>query len=235
MARFLAFAAALLLAPLAGAQEVPRQALSADAPPQTHYLEIRDGRLWIDGEAMPEEALPAELRTDDAAFNIAYRFVGSLAPTLALNGRTYRLHDGRLERIDMERPDGPAFGFTPTEGPRTPDPEALREASEAAYLRELSEHDRALYERLMEERRMEGETVALAYALRQAKTPDERSRLRGELAQRLDAIFELRQENRREEIRQVETLLETLRERLRERESMREAIIEHRLRELGAQ
>ncbi len=215
----------LALGALPAAAQISTASRTAGASANTavHRLDIRDGTVYHDGTPLPDGALPADL--DIAGVAMSFEYSGPVAPAIGLNGRLYTLDGERLVPLDEADMDG-AFGLAR--------PEVLgqsaAEQAEQAYLQGLSERDRALYERLIREREMEGEALRLAQQLR--RNPVDATALRTELRQKLDAMFELKQENRREEIRQVEEVLGALRQQLRKREAMREQVIEHRMREL---
>jgi hypothetical protein len=225
MTRFVLLTGLGLWAGLAQAQVPASNAVSRDAEAQVHRLEIHNGTVYHDGTALPAGALPAEL--DMEGMSMTFEYSGPVAPAIGLNGRLYTLEGDRLVELDQEGVDRKAFAFAK--------PQPLgRSAAEQAYMQGLSERDRALYERLVREREMEAEAVRLARALRQADAAEQAS-LREQLREKLDAMFELKQENRREEIRQVEEVLRALQQRLQEREAMRDEIIQHRMRELTGQ
>ncbi|GIV59496.1 hypothetical protein GQ464_006150 [Rhodocaloribacter litoris] len=119
------------------------------------------------------------------------------------------------------------------------DAEAAARAADAlprielqSYLDDVRRYDHHLFERLMREQQMEGETQRLAAEIRSLPEGRRRTTLVEQLRARLAEIFELKQENRRREIAQLEAQLQTLRERMNERERLRERIIEQRLHEL---
>lgn len=199
---------------------------------EVHRLEIRDGRVYHDGEELPPSAMPDDFEADGISF--MFEYAGPVMPALTIDGRMYALENGRLIALEDASPDGGAraVGVMPADQPFQDVAERRRQAEEA-YMETLSEHDRALYERLMRERVMEEESLHLAYALRQTVDDAERRRLREELRIRLDAMFELKQENRREEIRQVELLLEAMRQQVDQRQEHRDELIEQRLRQLA--
>ena len=206
----------------------------AEAAAEVHLLEIRDGRIWHDGQLLPEAELPGTLADD--GLSLTFEYAGPVTPALALNGRLYALEGEELVELDRaelaERPQ--AYALVPELVVNTV-PVSERAApvsAEEAYLKTLSEHDRALYERLMREREMVSEAHRLAYSYRRAPDDAVRTRLGGQLRAKLEAMFELKQENRREEIRQVEYLLEALRTQLQERQAMKNEIIDRRMREL---
>ncbi|MEM1042153.1 MAG: hypothetical protein AAGI91_05935 [Bacteroidota bacterium] len=214
----------LALCTLPVAAQVPTASRSAGAGVGVHRLDIRDGRVYHDGTLLPEDAVPEYL--DIEGMSMSFEYSGPVAPAIGLDGQLYTLEDNRLVRLDQADMGQQAFGLAQ---PETLGQSAAEQA-ERAYLRELSERDGALYERLVREREMEGEALRLARQLRQ--NPANAAALRAQLREKLDAMFELKQENRREEIRQVEDVLEALRQQLRKREAMRDQVIQHRMGEL---
>ena len=161
--------------------------------------------------------------------SMTFEYSGPVAPAIGLNGRLYTIDGERLVELDESEMDQKAFGVA---RPRALGLSAAEQAQQA-YMQGLSERDRALYERLVREREMESEAYRLAQQLRM--NPNNAPALRSQLREKLRAMFELKQENRREEIRQVEDVLQALRQRLQEREAMRDDIIQHRMRELTGQ
>lgn len=229
MTRFALLTGLGLLAGLAQAQVPADAAAARGAEMQVHRLEIRDGTVYHDGTALPEGALPDEL--DVEGMSMTFEYSGPVAPAIGLNGRIYTLEGDRLVELDEAEMDRQAFAFA------RPQPlgRSAAEQAEQAYMQGLSERDRALYERLIREREMETEAYRLAQRLRQNPSDAAYPTLRNQLREKLDAMFELKQENRREEIQQVEEVLQALRQRLQEREAMRDEIIQHRMRELTGQ
>lgn len=227
MTRFVLLTGLALLASPVQAQVPAGDVASRAAEAQIHRLEIHDGAVYHDGARLPEGALPAELDVD--GMSMTFEYSGPVAPAIGLNGRLYTIDGDRLVELDESDVDQKAFGVAK--------PQSLglsaAEQAQQAYMQGLSERDRALYERLMREREMEAEAYRLAQRLRMS--PTDAPALRSQLRDKLDAMFELKQENRREEIRQVEEVLRALRQRLQEREAMRDDIIQHRLRELIGQ
>lgn len=213
-----------LLAGLAQAQVPASDVTPRVAEAQVHRLEIHDGAVYHDGTQLPEGALPAGLDVD--GMSMTFEYSGPVAPAIGLNGRIYTLDGDRLVELDESEVDRQAFGVTKPQALG----QSVAEQAERAYMQGLSERDRALYERLVREREMETESYRLAQQLRM--NPNNDATLRSQLREKLDAMFELKQENRREEIRQVEEALQALRQRLQEREAMRDEIIQHRMREL---
>lgn len=112
--------------------------------------------------------------------------------------------------------------------------QALPHIEVQSYLADVQRQNEALYALLVEEWKREAETNALALEIQRMAPGADRDRLVDELRQKLDVIFELKQENRRREIRQLEAAIDDLRARLHKREDYRERIIEQRLQELIA-
>lgn len=110
--------------------------------------------------------------------------------------------------------------------------EELPQREAALYLSEVQQQDRGLYQRLVREWELEASTRRLADALRALPAGPQRDARLGELRDRLDEIFELKQQNRRDEIDQLERQLDALQRRLAEREAQRRRIVEQRLRQL---
>ena len=100
------------------------------------------------------------------------------------------------------------------------------------YLNMVQQQDKELYERLVHEYNLENQTLQLAQKARQTTDEEERKVIIDQLADMLDEIFELKQQNRREEIIQLENQLELLQNRLQQREDMREEIIRRRISDL---
>ncbi|HLA64414.1 MAG TPA: hypothetical protein VK610_08285 [Rhodothermales bacterium] len=119
---------------------------------------------------------------------------------------------------------------------RTPvadaDDAELREAGEAAYMRDLSASDRALYEKMRREAELEEHSLALAGQIRATPEGAERDSMVEELRTTLETAFDLKQEIRAEEIARAESQVAELRRMLRIRAERKGQIIDHRLREL---
>jgi hypothetical protein len=196
---------------------------------EVHRLEIRDGRVLHDGVELPASALPEDF--DPGSLSFTFEYSGPVMPALTLNGQVYALEGERLIRIeDASASEGVrAVAMMPADHAS---PQERRRQAEDAYLRTLSERDRALYERLMEERDMEEEALRLAYAARRATDPADRDRLRQQLHQQVSEMFDLKQGNRQDEIRQVEEFLEILRRQMADREAAREDLIRQHVSEL---
>lgn len=103
-----------------------------------------------------------------------------------------------------------------------------------SYLNEVESENRELFERLVAEREMEGETMRLAREINTLAPGRQREARTEALRQKLREIFELKQDNRRREIAHLEKELVGLRGRLQTRERLRDQIIEQRLEQLLA-
>lgn len=101
-----------------------------------------------------------------------------------------------------------------------------------AYMGNMQNQNRRLYEELVREREMEMRTHQLAQAIQSATDQETRDAHENELRSVLTEIFELKQANRRKEIQQLEGQLKDLRSRLEERESLKQDIIDSRLNDL---
>ncbi len=101
-----------------------------------------------------------------------------------------------------------------------------------SYLSDVHQYDQNLYALLVREWRMEREAEALALEIRRTAKGARQNNLIAQLRQKLDEIFELKQQNRRQEIQQLEQELNALNERLQKREQWRDRLIDQRLSEL---
>lgn len=234
--RPLALAAALALSvPVASAQAQP----AAEAG---HELVIRDGRMFLDGRALPTENLPAGLDLDGLP-ETTVSFAGPVTPVLEIDGVVYVLEGEHLRMLSETTRAADRVHFLPVAppAPEAAGPERsasafseaeLSEAGEEAYLRQLSARDHSLYEQIEREHAIENETLGLADQIRRTPEGAERERLVRRLREKLDESFEMKQEIRASEIAQAEAQLGGLRRLLRERGDRKEQIIERRMLEL---
>lgn len=225
----LAFA---LVVPVAAAQAQPQSAPASESA--EHVLEVRGGRMYLDGRPLPRQNLPNDLDLD--GIEMTYTFAGPVTPVLEIDGVVYVLEEEHLKLLaETERADAQVY-FMPTAPPTPPSPQraegAMSEASEGEYLRQLSERDQGLYDRIQREHDLENETLQIAARVRSTSSPAERARLTQRLREKLDASFELKQAIRAEEIEQAEAQLNELRRLLRERAARKDQIIERRIEEL---
>ncbi len=246
-----AFALALLVACAAPrAQDGPPAQTGADEA--AHLLEIRDGALWIDGQALPSSSIPEGLELDGLQMSVEYS--GPVTPVVEVDGVPYVLQGDHLVRFSESDRAGSQVYFlgeaTPTpESARAAEPSAtlagapvvapasrdearLRRAGEAAYMEELSATDRELYEQIRREAELDAEAERLASEVRRTSDPAARAagveRLRVVLAE----AFDLKQSIREAEIERAEQQVDDVRRMHHARGSRRAMIVEHRLREL---
>ncbi|HYE95711.1 MAG TPA: hypothetical protein VD962_05845 [Rubricoccaceae bacterium] len=226
---------------------------AADTSTPVRILQIRAGKLLLDGVALPPSAVPEDLDLD--GYEMTVQFSGPVLPVIEMDGQAYVLENERLVRFEDTGRDRSQVYFLgqpiyvgeadeaeaaraagpppPAPAPMEPMPEReMRRVSEAAYLHDLSARDRALYERIQREQHLEAETLELARRLRQTSEGPARAALRRILREKLDASFELKQEIRRDEIERVEEQLGELQRLLAERAARKHQIIAHRYREL---
>ncbi|MDX1421263.1 MAG: hypothetical protein R3181_14955 [Rubricoccaceae bacterium] len=211
------------------AQAQPGRA--ADAVAEQHVLEIHDGQMSLDGRPLPAQNLPEGL--DLHGIEMTYTFVGPVSPVLEIDGVVYVLEGEHFKRLS----ETDRAGVQPYFFPEMPEAEsqaapAPAEASEEAYLRQVSERDRALYDRIQREVELENETHRLAARIRSTSDSDTRARLLESLRNKLGEAFELKQAIRAEEIAQAEAQIGELRRLLDERAARKSSIIERRIEEL---
>ena len=111
-------------------------------------------------------------------------------------------------------------------------PHLQRMAEVMNYFSQMQAADHELYEEVQTEWDLEVEIVELAARIRRLQTGDERRRMERELRERLEEVFDMKQENRRREIEQLQIELQRLRERMMERNAVRERLIDARLKDL---
>lgn len=110
--------------------------------------------------------------------------------------------------------------------------QALPKLQVQSYFSDVQQYDQNLYALLVREWRMEREAEALALEIRRLPDGAERNDRITQLRQKLDEIFELKQQNRLREIKQLELELSALNERLQKREQLRDRLINQRLSDL---
>lgn len=101
-----------------------------------------------------------------------------------------------------------------------------------SYFSDVWRSDQNLYALLIHELRLEREAAALAREIRSLPDGNLRQSRIEQLREKLYAIFELKQKNRRREIEQLEQQLGALKERLQERQQQRDLIIDQYLKQL---
>ena len=113
--------------------------------------------------------------------------------------------------------------------------DVMRILNEAAprmrEMAELKQRDPKGYERIVELRRAERESMELAEQARRAP-PEEREAATKKLKENLSRLFDLREENRARELSELKRRVEALEKALADRKGGKERIVEKRRREL---
>lgn len=225
-------AAALVAAALAGPARAQTPAsASTPATAEEHFFEIVDGQVRLDGRTLGG-AVPDGL--DLSGFEIQMAYSGPVTPVVEIDGVAYVLEDDRLVLFETSSRAGRNVYIL---GEMDRDPAAMpservAEVSREAYLRELAERDRDLYEQMEAEHALESEVLRIAATVRGLPGGPERERLRAHLHGHLSALFSHAQRVRHAELDRAQVEIEAVRRQLVEREREREAMIEGRLRRL---
>lgn len=201
---------------------------------QTHTLEIRNGTVYVDGQALSDDQLPDSLNLDGVTAQ--YRFLGIQRPVIELNGRLFAVDNGLSPVTEDEvrqRRDAVVLRGDLSQTAASSGPMSSRvEGDDRQYLDAVQRSSRDLYQRLVRERRMEQEAQDLARAIRLLPQGAQRRVRIDTLRVMLQRIFKLKQENRRREIRRLEREIREIEESIQKREEMREIMIERRLQQL---
>ena len=117
------------------------------------------------------------------------------------------------------------------------DPEAFHRVLEETRrefgrLMELKQRDPERFRQMMQERRMEQETGQLAQHYRNAKSTEEKEKIKKEISERLEKLFDLREAQKAAEIKRMEEELSKQKEKAKNRKENRAKIIEQHQREL---
>ena len=222
---FRLLALALALSPLAASSQTTPVSVQRDG----HLLEIRDGGVWLDGAHL-RDAVPPGL--DLSGMEMQLDYSGPITPVVEVDGRAYVLERGRLVRFEDSARAGEqvyVLGDAQQMPVRAMDDDRIALVSQEAYLRELAERDRDLYQRVRQEQALEDLVADLAQQVRRAAPGADRTRLRGHLRARLSDLFTLKQQVRRDELARAQAQLDSVKALLDERESQRDAIVEGRL------
>lgn len=207
--------------------------LPAALAQQTRSLDIRDGTVYVDGQPLQEEQLPADLNLE--GIEAHYRFMGIQRPVIELNDRLFAVDDG-LKPVTEEEVRGEQASVILRE--RTTRSASARAATDSPstdhrqYLDEVERSSRQLYERLVRERQMEQEAQGLARTIRLLSEGPEREAKIDTLRAMLNDIFEIKQENRRREIERLQQKIRELQQSIQKREQVRDVMIERRLQQL---
>lgn len=224
---------------------------SADpvAAQEARTLDIRDGRVFIDGRALSSDQLPPSLDLDGV--EARYHFVGIQRPVVEIDGQLFAVND-RLEPVSedevrrqnasvilrgvnqRQRASGvqAASSAGATSAPSAARNSSDLHAAQQEYLSEMQRRHRELYDRLVRERQMEAETMELARVIRLLPDGPERQAQIDTLRATLNEIFDLKQENRRREIEALQQQIMDLQRSLKQREQMRDAMVDQRIQQL---
>ena len=239
MTRPSAVALALLTAGAAHAQDPVRTQALLGEPTQraemaqpARLFEIRDGRLWLDGRALPSSAIPDGLDLSGVVMQL--ELVGPVTPVVEVDGELFVLERERLVPYEASAKAGnPVYIMgEAVVSPQSAPADMLESVVDEVYLRQVRDADRGLYNKVQEERRLEAEIAQTARRARALPPGPEHDALAAELRARIGALFDLKQEIRREELARAESELRALRAILGERDAMREDVISHRYNEL---
>ncbi len=120
---------------------------------------------------------------------------------------------------------------------RTADPEQYRQrvanlADRKRQLDDLRRADPARYKLRLDELTMEQQSQHLGEQYRKAKSPEEKERLKSELASLLDKLFDVRGQSKAADVRDLEMEIDRLKKALAERQKSKAEILKARLEEL---
>lgn len=234
----------------------PLDLKAQDGAQMVRTLVIKDNKVLIDGKPVDSEALPRTVDLSD--LTVSYSFVGVDVPVVTIGKQFFAVRENRLEPIesrDEYRPveeqrkrlkqksqnskgwivDFDRGEYYTFQGERLEVDEAvprLLQDANTLYLDELQKENEQLFSRLARERELEKQAALLATAARRARAKEERSEHVSELTQKLEEIFELKQQNRLDEIDRFESELEALKRRVEKREELKEEIIRSRVERL---
>lgn len=202
---------------------------------QTHTLSIRNGTIYVDGKQLASNQIPSDL--DLEGVTAQYQFVGIQQPVIELNGRLFAVKDG-LTPVSEEEVNGEESSVILQEIHAEQPAASARSAqndrnSQENYLNEVQKANRELYEKLVQERRMESQAQDLARIIRMLpENSSERAAKIDSLHALLNQIFDLKQQNRRREIERLQREIEEVQRNLKKRTQLREQMIERRLSQL---
>lgn len=230
MTRFSNIGTSLLLGAILWGTVVP-----ITAAQQTRTLTIRDGALYVDGQQLSQDQMPADVDLD--GMTAQYQFVGIERPVIELNGRLFSIDNG-LTPVSEEEVDGQESSVILQEisaRPTAPSSQAsdVAQDPQKQYLNDVQEANRELYDRLVRERSMEEQAQNLARTIRMLPAGSNERQVKVDtLRGLLNDIFDLKQGNRRREIERLQREIQELQRGLQKRRTMRDRMIEHRLDQL---
>lgn len=223
MMRFLAVVALALVTTVSWAQP-------DDAP--VHTFQVLDGQVYLDGRLLPD-AIPAGLDLSGQSTS-PLEFSGPVTPVLEIDGRPYVLEGERLIPMEASSQAGQGVFLLDADAPAPSavSREEMRPIIEAAYMRDVADRDRTLYDQMQREAALEATIVTLAGRVRALSMGPERQRLRSDLRRQLSDLLSLKHQIRAQEIALAQDRLDAARTGLERRRSLHDAIVDGRLREL---
>jgi hypothetical protein len=133
-----------------------------------------------------------------------------------------KYHPERLKQLEQLRTDRPVFYRRAL----------VRFSREMNTMNRLKQEDPERYQELLEENKLDAESLDLAQQYKDASNEAEKEAIRKKLEDLLNRIFELRQKNRQQEIERLEKRIAGLREQNAKRLDMKDEIVQRRLLQL---
>lgn len=191
------------------------------APP-SQSLRIEEGNVWLNGNLVPHEELPAGLQEMSPTYRLQLSFQGGEELEVTLLGQDYLIRNGRIAAI--ERPL-PALDAPLIEGNDN------TAEMQSAYYGNLRESAPVLFQRMATEAELFEDCMRI---ILDYETADEatRQRLRMQLRSNLDAQFDMSIANMELEVQQLELEIQQIRRDIEYRKSHKNQIIEKRLEEM---
>jgi len=219
---------------------------------QEVHLVLENQKLTVNGEEVSLNSLPEGLDLQGVNLDFYYRGSGDVRwPTLSIGGLQYEVSDQGVELVvfpptaiaaqaieEIFINEDADFGQDPTWMSEVMEQvELFSRDLEAGfplhqaldYFGQVSASDLGLYRQLADELVAEQQVKAMALMIREMPTGEARDLKEKALRQELEALFELKQENRRREIQKIEDRLQKLRKDVEEREALRGRMIERRM------
>lgn len=227
MKRLLTISLALLLSAgtlLAQRQQKVRNISSQEqnyetvAQPTQLSLRIENGKVWVNGNLIPKEQLPATLQNLHP--NVFYQAAvfGVEDITFTLGAHEYLVRDGKVMEMDG----------------RTPEKETKGEgnlAAKEAYYSQLKKEAPNLFYSLSREGALyeECRRLLLEYQMAQGKQKD---KIREEIRLVLGQLFDINERNRELELQQLEQMIDAAKKEIEYRKRNKSQIIGNTLKDL---
>lgn len=215
------------------------------APPNTTILFEVDGSFFrvsaLGAEEMGRPLFPLSQVSQRRSQADAERGVPREEIFIVQQAEELRARAREMERIGVQLqservPDSELFKMIETLRRSAMEAEqvarALPHFRAQGYLSEVREQNVELYERLVREQRLEEESIRLSTEIRALGDTADRDVRINQLRDRLEEIFQIKQENRQHEIEELEARLVSMQKRLEKRERYHDYIIERRLNQL---